>query len=70
MDLSDDKTLFSIGMLQINKEYEKSTAHINTKEMLGESLTLPTRVNAAIPIFRPEVSFGEFVISRFLFVVF
>lgn len=70
MDLSGDKALFSTGMLQIIKEYEKSTARINTKDMFGESLTLPTRVNTAIPIFRPEVSFGEYVISGFLFVVF
>lgn len=37
MDLSGDKTLFSTGMLQIIKEYEKSTAHINTKDMLSDT---------------------------------
>ncbi len=35
----------------------------------AQNLTLPTRVNTVISISRPEVSFGEYLISGFLFVV-
>lgn len=58
-----DKNSFRTDRLQIKFDGTHSV-------QLRNSLTLPTRVNTLISISHPEVSFGEYVISGFLFVVF
>lgn len=65
---SGDKNSFRTDRLQITKKNDRFYG--THAVQLRNSLTLPTRVNTVISISHPEVSFGEYVISGFLFVVF